>query len=59
MEKQLQVWAQMVFIMTASVVNKGELRLSGNHNVTENEMSGEPYSKKNVWIKHSMIEFSR
>ena len=25
---------------------RGELRLSGNHTVTEYEMSGEPYSQK-------------
>ena len=25
---------------------KGELRLSGNHSVTEYEMSGKPYSQK-------------
>ena len=31
----------------------GELRLSGNHTVTEYEMSGEPYSQKSGWIKHS------
>ena len=52
MEKQLQVWDQVVFIMIAYVVNKCELRLSGNHTVTEYEMSGEPYSQKSVWIKH-------
>ena len=27
---------------------KGELRLSGNHTVTEYEMSGEPYSQKRI-----------
>ena len=31
----------------------GELRLSGNHTVSEYEMSGEPYSKKSGWIKNS------
>ena len=31
----------------------GELRLSENHTVTEYEMSGEPYSQKSGWIKHS------
>ena len=31
----------------------GELRLSGNHTVTEYEMSGEPYSQKSGWIIHS------
>ena len=31
----------------------GELRLSGNHTVTEYEMSGEPYSQKSGWIKHT------
>ena len=31
----------------------GELRLSGNSTVTEYEMSGEPYSQKSGWIKHS------
>ena len=32
------------------VIGTGELRLSGNHTVTENEMSGEPYSQKSGWI---------
>ena len=32
---------------------KGELRLSGNNTVTEYEMSGEPYSEKSGWTKHS------
>ena len=31
----------------------GELRLSGNHTVTEYEMSGDPYSQKSGWINHS------
>ena len=31
----------------------GELCLSGNHTVTEYEMSGEPYSQKSGWIIHS------
>ena len=31
----------------------GELRLSGNHTVTEYEMSGEPYSQKSGWKNHS------
>ena len=31
----------------------GELRLSGNHTVTEYDMSGEPYSQKSGWISHS------
>ena len=31
----------------------GELRLSGNHTVTEYEKSGESYSQKSAWIKHS------
>ena len=31
----------------------GELRLSGNHTVTEYEISGEPYSQKSGWIKHT------
>ena len=31
----------------------GELSLSGNHTVTEYEMSGEPYSQKSGWINHS------
>ena len=32
----------------------GELCLSGNHTVTEYEMSGEPHSqKKSGWINHS------
>ena len=31
----------------------GELCLSGNHTVTKYEMSGEPYSQKSRWIKHS------
>ena len=31
----------------------GEFRLSGNHTVTEYEMSGEPYSQKSGWIIHS------
>ena len=31
----------------------GELHLSGNHSVTEYEMSREPYSQKSGWIKHS------
>ena len=34
-------------------VRMGELRLSGNHIVTEYEMSGEPYSQKSGWIQHS------
>ena len=32
---------------------RGELRLSGNHTVTEYEMSGEAYSQKSGWIIHS------
>ena len=35
------------------LIYAGELRLSGNHTVTEYEMSGEPYSQKSGWIKHS------
>ena len=31
----------------------GEFRLSGNHTLTQYEMSGEPYSQKSGWIKHS------
>ena len=31
----------------------GELRLSGNNTVTEYETSGESYSQKSGWIKHS------
>ena len=31
----------------------GELRLSGNHTLTEYEMSGELYSQKGEWIIHS------
>ena len=37
----------------------GELRLSGNHTVTEYEMSGEPYSEKSGWINIQLSEFSR
>ena len=35
------------------VYKRGELRLGGNHAVTEYEMSGEPYSQKSGWIIHS------
>ena len=31
---------------------RSELRLSGNHTVTEYEMSGEPYSQKSERINH-------
>ena len=31
----------------------GELRLSGNHTVADYKMSGEPYSQKSGWIKHT------
>ena len=31
----------------------GKLGLSGNHTVTEFEMSGKPYSQKRGWINHS------
>ena len=31
----------------------GKLRLRGNHTVTENEMSGDPYNQKCGWINHS------
>ena len=31
----------------------GELCLSRNHTVMKYEMSGEPYSQKSGWIKHS------
>ena len=34
-------------------VSFGQLRLSGNHTVTEHEMSGEPYSQKSGWIHQS------
>ena len=36
-----------------SILVLGELRLGGSHTVTEYEMSGEPYSQKSGWIKHS------
>ena len=32
---------------------RGQLRLSENHTVTEYEKSGESYSQKSGWIKHS------
>ena len=35
-----------------SKVERGELGLSGNHTVTEFEMSVEPYSQKSGWINH-------
>ena len=35
----------------------GELCLSGNHTVTEYEMSGEPYSQKSGEINHSNERF--
>ena len=35
------------------IMRGGELRLSGNHTVTEYEMSGDLYSQKSGWIKHS------
>ena len=34
-------------------IEVGKLRLSGNHTVTEYEMSREPYSQKSGWINHS------
>ena len=37
----------------------GELHLSGNHTVTEYEMSGEPYSHKSGWINHSNERISQ
>ena len=40
-------------ICIVNMIELGELRLSGNHTVTEYEMSGEPYSQKRGWIKHS------
>ena len=47
----------MIFLITQSYLEAfahlGELRLSGNHTVTEYEMSGEPYSQKSGWIIHS------
>ena len=36
-----------------NLIFSGELRLSGNHTVTEYEMSGDPYSQKRGWIIHS------
>ena len=35
----------------------GELRLSGNHTVTEYEMSGKPYSQKNGLKNHTNERF--
>ena len=35
------------------IPHTGKLRLSGNHTVTEYEMSREPYSQKSGWIKQS------
>ena len=32
----------------------GDLRLCGNHTMTEYKMSGEPYSQKSGWITHSI-----
>ena len=40
-------------VAVAMVSYTGELLLSGNHTVTEYEMSGEPYSQKSGWIIHS------
>ena len=37
----------------SDALKTGELRLSGNHTVTDNEMSGEPYSQNSGWINHS------
>ena len=42
-----------------AVLYLGELRLSGNHTVTEYEMNGEPYSQKSGWKKHSNERISR
>ena len=36
-----------------TVMNTCNLRLSGNHTVTECEMSGEPYSQKSGWKNYS------
>ena len=36
-----------------NVFRRGKLRLSGNHTMTEYEMSREPYSQKIGWKNHS------
>ena len=36
-----------------AITKMGELCLSGNHTVTEYEMSGESYSQKSGWKIHS------
>ena len=40
-------------------LTSGELHLSGNHTVTEYEISGEPYSQKSGWINHSNERISQ
>ena len=37
----------------SKVIQRGELRLSGNHTVTEYEMSGKPYSQKSGLKNHT------
>ena len=40
-----------VFFFCLCFMVPGELRLNGDHTVTEYEMSGEPYSQKSGWKK--------
>ena len=48
--------SKLLFVWTFEKL--GELCLSGNHTMTEYEMSGEPYSQRSEWMKHQMSEFS-
>ena len=47
------VWRRLVIIQCEWWLTSYYGRLSGNHTVTENEMSGEPYSQKSGWKNHS------
>ena len=46
-------WEEPLFVTEARVPCTGELRLSGNHTVTEYEMSGKPYSQKSGLKNHT------
>ena len=49
-----------LFQGTNYIYTVGELRLGRNHTVREYGMSGESYSQKSGWIKHSNVSvFSR
>ena len=52
MTPSMILYCRYIYMYIKHIIS-GELRLSGNHTVTEYEKSGESYNQKSAWINHS------